>query len=280
MNVDAAFLGFYCDALRVILPCLSGDETKAFLALALHKDAQGKEFPGVRVLSDLTGFPPIEVSGLLNRLEARGYVICLRKAQRDPLTGQIVPDVWIVNPEIVVVSDPVLWNESRLRHASMPESGFPLKSAQAESESIKHRHLSKSSEAESQPPEGAASLFPDYANQSRPAFANTGRNHPVTNSAAGSANAPNSAPQPRIPPSSGAPPLRQLTFQESVHVNAIRQHIADMSAKTAIELVATYGVELVTKAVLQCQERDKKAPIAKKTGWIKTYLKSTRGVKA
>lgn len=279
MNVDAAFLGFYCDALRVILPCLSGDETKAFLALALHKDAQGKEFPGVRVLSDLTGFPPIEVSGLLNRLEARGYVMCIRQAQRDPLTGQIVPDVWIVNPEIVVVSDPVLWNEFRLRHACMPESGFPLKSAQAESESIKQSKLSRVSEAESQPSDGAASLFPDYANQSRPAFASAARSPAVTNHTAGSANAPNSAQQGRIPPRSAAPPLRQLTFQESIHVNAIRQHVADMSAKTAIELVSIYGVEWVNKAVLRCEECDRKSPIAKKTGWIKTYLKSTIGAR-
>lgn len=287
MNVEAAFLGLYCNALRVILPCLTGQETKVFLALALHSDAQGKGYPGVRLLSDLTAFPPDLVSELLGQLQARDLVLCLRKAERDPLTGRIIPDVWIVNPEIVVVSDPILWNEFRLRHSSIPESPFPVKSAQAESDSQKQKQRSISSEAKPQAFDGAATLQKTNANavanravaQPQP-LGDLMRQYGVTNSTTGSANAPNSDPQGRIPPGSGASPLRPLTFQESIQVNAIRQHIADMSAKTAMELVSTYGVELVNQAVLLCQQRDKKAPIAKKTGWIKSYLKSTRGAKA
>lgn len=279
MNVGEAFLGIYCNALRVLLPCLTGQECKLMLALTAHGDGRGVAFPGVRQLADLTAFPPDLVSELLKQLEARDIIVCPEPAHYDFLKKRIVSAVYIGNPEIFVVSDPSLWYEFRLKHSSMLESGFPVKSAQAESDSQKQIQESKSNEVDSMPPEGAASLFPDYANQSRPAHAGTGRNHDRTSSTAGSANAPNSAPQPRIPPGSGAPPLRPLTFQESIQVNAIRQHIADMSAKTAMELVSTYGVELVNQAVLLCEQRDKKAPIAKKTGWIKSYLKSTRGAK-
>lgn len=279
MNVTEAFLGIYCNALRVLLPCLTGQEYKLMGALALHKDDRGVVYPGVRLLSDLTTFPPDLVSELLKQLEAREITVCAEPAHYDFLKKRIVSATYILNPEIFVVSDPSLWHELRLKHSSMLESPFPVKSAQAETESQKQSPGSRSSEAESTAFEGAATLFQDYANQSHRTVPNTGRNHGRTSSTAGSANAPNSAPQDRIPPGSGAPPLRPLTVDETYQVAAIRQHIADMSAKTAMELVATYGVELVGQAVVQCERRDKVSPIRKKTGWIKSYLKSTRGAK-
>lgn len=279
MNVTEAFLGMYCNALRVLWPCLTGQERGLMVALALHIDPRGVVYPGVRTLADLTTFPPDLVSELLKQLEARDIAVCAEPARYDFLKKRIVSATYILNPEIFVVSDPSLWQEFRLKHSSMLESGFPVKSAQADSDSQKQSLGSISSEADSTAFEGAASLFPDYANQSRSTMAGTGRNHVGTSSTAGSANAPNSTAQPKIPPGSAAPPLRPLTFQESIQVAAIRQHIADMSAKTASELVATYGVELVGQAVVMCERRDKVTPIAKKTGWIKSYLKSSRSQK-
>ena len=279
MTVTEAFLGMYCNALRSLWPCLTGQECKLMVALALHKDERGVVYPGVRLLSDLSTFPPDLVSELLKQLEARQIALCAEPAHYDFLKKKIVSATYILNPEIFVISDPSLWQEFRLKHSSMLESTFPVKSAQAESESQKQSLGSINSEAESTAFEGAASLFQDYANQLRPTLAGTGRNHAQTNGSSAGSDPPNSAPQPRIPPGSAAPPPRPLTFQESIQVAAIRQHIADMSAKTAMELVATYGVELVGQAVVMCERRDKVTPIAKKTGWIKSYLKSSRSKK-
>lgn len=279
MNVTESFLGIYVAALRVLLPCLTGQECKLMLALALHTDNRGVAFPGVRELSDLTTFPPDLVSELLKQLEARQIALCVEGSRYDFLKKRIVSAVYIGNPEIFVVSDPSLWQEVRLKHSNMLESPFPLKSAQPESDSQNQILGTRRSEADSTAFEGAASLSKDYANQSRQTMANTTSNHVGTSSTAGSANAPNSTAQPKIPPGSAASPLRPMTFQESIQVAAIRQHIADMSAKTAMELVALYGVELVGQAVTMCERRDKVTPIAKKTGWIKTYLKSTRSKK-
>lgn len=279
MIVTESFLGIYTAALRVLLPVLTGQECRLLLALALHGDNRGVAYPGVRLLSDLTTFPPDLVSELLKQFEARDIAICAEGAHYDLLKKRIVAATYILNPEIFVISDPSLWIEIRLMRSSMLESTFPLKSAQPESDSQKQTLGTRRSEADSTAFEGAASLSKDYANQSRLTMANTTSNHAGTNSTAGSAIAPNSTAQPKIPPGSAAPPLRPLTFQESIQVAAIRQHIADMSAKTAMELVATYGVELVGQAVTACERRDKTTPIVKKTGWIKTYLKSSRSKK-
>lgn len=275
MNVSEAFLGIYCNALRVLLPVMTGQECRLMLALALHKDDRGVVYPGVRLLNELTTFPTETIGTMLDQFEARQIALCAEPARYDFLKKKMVPATYIVNPEIFVVSDPSLWHELRVKHSNMLDSGFPVKSAQAESESQKQSHGSISSEAESTAFEGAASLSKTNAPTNANISAKPSSQHAQTNGSTAGRLPPNSAPQHGIPPGSGAPPLRPLTFQESIQVNAIRQHIADMSAKTAMELVATYGVDLVGQAVVLCERRDKVSPIAKKTGWIKSYLKST-----
>lgn len=273
MTASAPFTGFYSKALRHILPCLSGQETKLFVAVATYTDEQGKCYPGVRELSDITTYPPEAVSHLLTDLEAKGLVITLRKSQRDPLTGRMVPDVYIVNPEIVLVSDLSLWMEIRLRNAYMPESTFPVKSAQAdritEAESEKQNQRSRITA-----PEGAAMLFPNRVDPRAGTSASTGRNHAGTNGDSSSANAPNSPAQPRTPPSSGAPPsVRTLTFTENVAVNAIRRQVPDMGHETAADLITRFGVEQFTAAVMSYKKRSEKIAIKRPTGWIIQNLK-------
>lgn len=275
MNVTESFLGIYTAALRVLLPVLTGQECKLLWALALHTDNRGVAYPGVRVMGDLTTFPPDLVSELLKQLEARSIIICAEGSRYDFLKKRIVSAAYIVNPEIFVVSDPSLWIEIRLKHSNMLESPFPVKSAQPESDSQKQTNRSIRSEADSMPSEGAATLQKTNARTDASSSGRASSSHAQTSTAPQASAPPNSVPQRRTPPGSAASPPRPLTFQESIQVNAIRQHIADMSAKTAMELVSTYGVELVGQAVVLCERRDKVSPIAKKTGWIKTYLKST-----
>lgn len=273
MPANAPFTGFYSKAMRGLLPCLSGQELKVFVAVSTYTDEQGKCYPGVRELSDITTFPPNAISDLLEVLETKGLVLTIRKAQRDPLTGRVVPDVYIVNPEILLVSDLSLWMEIRLRNVSIPESTSPVKSAQADriteadtgyEESAKQNHSR----------EGAAMLFPDpIAMRTRGQFSTAGANGGTPSTARGE-NRPNSPAQLRNPPGSGAPPLtRPLTFQEQTATNAIRRQVSDMSHETAADLIVRFGVEQFTAAVMSYTERAKKIAIKKPTGWIIQNLK-------
>lgn len=269
------FTGLYSERMRNLLPCLSGQELKVFLAVACYTDGQGKCFPGVRALSDVTTYPENAVSDLLADLEAKGLVMTLRKSERDIFTGRMMPDVYAVNPEILLVSDCSLWNEFRLRNVSIPESTFPVKSVQAdriteaesvEAESAKQNHS----------PEGAALLKMPNANTPGVATRSlqAAREYGGTQSTAGGQRQPNSAQQGRIPPGSAAPPLtRPLTFQESIAVTAIRRQVTDMSHETAADLAVRFGVEQFTAAVMSYTERAKKIVIKKPTGWIIQNLK-------
>lgn len=271
MTASAPFTGFYSKALRNVLPCLSGQELKVFVAVASYSDEQGKAWPGVRELADVTTYPPNAISDLLDALEVKGLVLTLRKTQRDPLTGRMVPDVYIVNPEIVLISDLSLWIENRLRHVSIPESTFPVNSAQAdritEAESENQKQRSRITA-----PEGAALL----SNANTPHRPNTTRQNAGAASTAGSQRQPNSRAQRQtIPPTSALPPLAHtLTFAESVAVNAIRREVPDMGHEKATELIARYGVDQFTAAVLSYKKRNAKTPILRPTGWIIRNLES------
>lgn len=267
MTASAPFTGFYSKAMRNLLPCISGQELKVFVAVATYTDEQGKAWPGVRELSDVTTFPPNAISDLLDQLEEKGLVLTIRKTQRDPLTGRMIPDVYIVNPEILLVSDLSLWIEIRLRHVSIPESTFPVKSAQAdritEAESENQKQRSRITALE-----GAALLQKTNA----PHQPNT----PLAERAAPPAgNASTARAASELPPRSAPPPsVRSLSFSENVAVNAIRREVPDMGHEKAVELVATYGVDQFTAAVLSFKKRNAKTPILRPTGWIIRNLQS------
>lgn len=272
MPANEPFTGFYSERTRALLPCLSGQETKVFLAVALSTGPDGTGFPGIRALADYTTYPPNAVSDLLLSLEEKNIVVCIRKNAIDPYTKRMLPDVYGVNPNYVLVSDPTIWNENRLRNACMPESTFPVNSAQAdritEAESDKENQRSRITA-----PEGAALLSnantPGVATRSWEAIGqNGGANNPV-----GSRFQPNSTAQPKIPPGSGAPPLRPLTMQETAAISGVKRHVHDMSHETAADLVIRYGVEQFTAAVMSYTERAKKIAIKKPTGWIIQNLK-------
>lgn len=263
MTANAAFTGFYSKAMRDELRCMSGDETKLFVTIALYSGPDGMARPGVRELHDATGYHTKVVSALLKTLQEKRLVMVLRQNERDPLTGQMLSDVYIVNPEIVLVSNPTLWQENRFRHASMPESHSSVKSAQAEQNRIRKQNQEEES-AKQTASEGAAMLSktnaphqPDMATRSGEA-----------SSTAGSQRQPNSTPQARTPPSSAASPPAKMGFIDSLAVDAIRRQVPDMAHEKAAELVALYGVDQFTAAVLAMKARAKKVAIKKPTGWI------------
>lgn len=267
---DAPFVGFYSLRLRDYLRCLTGQELMVFVALASYVNEAGTCYPGVRELSAVTTYPPQIVSDLLKSLQDKHLVVFLRQAARDPLTGRMVPDVYAVNPEIVLVSKPEIWHENRLRHVSIPESTFPVKSAQpdriTEPESVEPKAVNQNYS-----PEGAATLKNAKANP----HTHASRENAGTTSAAGSAHAPNSHAQRHTPsPGSGAPPSRELTFSESVIANAIRREIPDMSAETVRLLIARHGVDQVNAAVMSYKKRSERQVIKRPTGWIIQNLKS------
>lgn len=286
MTVNVPFTGFYSKALRNILSCVTGQELMVFIAVATFSNAQGKSWPGIRALADITTYPTTAVSHLLKALQEKNLVVCVRKNARDPETHQLIPDVYAVNPEIMLVSDPSSWQEFRFRHSSpfsegdlrdekaltMPESFLSDEIAQAdritEAESQKHKQRSRITA-----PEGAATLPKNQTLATRSLQTN-GANGGAS-STAGSQRQPNSTAQPRRPPGSAVPPTtRPLTFSESVVVNSIRREVPDMGHEIAVKLVAQYGVDKFTAAVLSFKKRNAKTTIARPTGWIIKNLES------
>lgn len=275
MQANAAFTGFYSMALRDILPCLTGQEVKVFVALASYVNELGTCWPGVRELSVVTTFPPQIVSDLLKSLQEKDLVVFLRQSERDPLTGKMRADVYGLNPAIVLISNPAAWNENRLTHVSMPESGFPVKSAQpdriTEAESEKQMQRSRITALE-----GAASQQdPNAPHQPNTSPGVTIRRAERAASQQATPRQPSAAPY--LPPSSAPPPSqnwRELSFQEATAANAVRRQVADMSADTVRSLIIRFGVEQVYAAVSSYKDRSAKHPILRPTGWIIRNLES------
>lgn len=272
MTAKAPFTAFYSPKLRDILPCLSAQETKLFVALATYMNDLGTCWPGVRELAAITTFPPEVVSDLLQSLQAKKLIIFLRQSERDPLTGKMRADVYAINPEIALVSNTAAWDENLNRHSSIPESDFSVKSAQAdrftEAETGNQKQRSRFTA-----PEGAASL-PKFDQPH--ALGELIDLYTLPFSAAGNAKASNSAAQRQThPPSSAAPPSHEMTFAELSVANAIRRDVPDISSETVRKLIKTYGVEQVAAAVGSYKKRSAKHHIAKPTGWIIRNLESS-----
>lgn len=276
MPVDVPFTGFYSKAMREALPCLSGAELMVFIAIASFTGEEGTAYPGVRTLAQITNYSTTAISALLKTLEAKEFVICLRKNERDPITHVLVPDVYAVNPALIVVSKPFLWQENRFRHASMPESLLTEEFAQAdritEAESEKQKQQSRITA-----PEGTAALQNanarvDMRNGAKPGSKNAG-----ADSTAGSANAPDS-PRSAYPPPSSAPSPSNLSLTETMTINSVRRKVPDMGHEVALQLVKSYGVDQFIAAVMAYDERNRKKPILRPTGWIIRNLQS--GAKA
>jgi len=262
-------------ALRDILPCLTGQEVKVFLALATYVNDLGTCWPGVRELSAVTTFPPQIVSELLKSLCEKDLVIFLRQSERDPLTGKIRADVYGVNPSIVLISNPAAWNENRLRHVSIPESNFPVKSAQpdriTEPDSENQMQRSRITALEG----AATQQSPNAPHQPNTPMAT--RTHTERKAASQQATPRQPSAAPNLPPRSAPPPSqqwRELDFQEAVAANAVRRQVADMSADTVRSLIIRFGVEQVYAAVSSYKDRSAKHPILRPTGWIIRNLES------
>lgn len=268
MPVNAPFTGFYSAAMRDQLRCITDEELRVFFAVSLYSGPNGAARPGVRELHDATGYHTELVSQTLKTLQQKNLVMVLRQNERDPLTGQMLANVYVVNPDLVLVSDPSFWQQNRVRHASMPESTFPVKPAQAEQNRIRKQNQEVDT-AKQTAIEGAAGLSPSphMATRITPP-ANTVGHHHETQRTAGSANAPNSPTQSRTPPGSAVPPSRNLSFVDSLAVEAIRRQVVDMPHEKAAELVALYGIDRFTATVLAMKERAKKVTIKRPTGWI------------
>lgn len=281
MAASAPFTGFYSKAMRDQLRCMSGDEAKMFVTVALYSGPDGKAGPGVRELHDATGYHTEECSALLKVLQAKGLVIILRQNERDALSGQMLPNVYIVNPDIVLVKDRTLWQENRVRHASMPESGFPVKTVQAEQNRIRKQNQEVET-AKQTASEGGALLQKANANTTDLATrtrgeASTASPNGGTQSTTSRQRQPNSSRSAELPPSSGAPPSANLSFVDSLAVEAIRRQVPDMSHEKAVELVQKFGVNQFTAAVMAMKERAKRVTVKRPTGWIQRSLEKGAG---
>lgn len=275
MHRNVPFTGFYSLPMREAMRCLSDRERVLFVTIALYSGPNGTARPGVRELHEATGYHTKLISDLLDELHRRGLVMILRRGERDPLTQQILSDVYAVNPDLVLVSDDRLWHENRVRHNAstppvapyiMPESLSSVKTVQAEQNRFRKQNQgSINSEADSTQ-DGAAPL-PNAADVATRSKVTKGEDEGASSSA-GSQRQPNSTTQSRTPPGSVPPPSPKLSFTDNLAVEAIRRQVTDMSHEKAVELVALYGVDRFTAAVMAMKARAKKVTIKRPTGWI------------
>lgn len=121
MTLAKSFTGIYVESLRELITCLPDAAFRLFAQIATYIDRVGKCWPGIRELSTRTGMRPNDVIEVLQYLESIDLVRCLRRNAHDPVTGQKQPNVYVVNPNFVVVSSPIIsceqWSYTLLQNS-------------------------------------------------------------------------------------------------------------------------------------------------------------------
>lgn len=275
------FRGLFADGIREVLPLLTGQETKVFLAMVSYCDTSGKAHAGQRELADLTTYSQPIVSELMASLCRKGIAVMVRRDARDSETGRLLPNVYAINPKILLCAEAPAF----FRYVNMPDNHLREDFAQEYRINKTESGKEESIKQNQQHFEGAASLSNANTAMATRSFEGASRNTTPQRQQTTATASPYNNSDSKYPknsdsnspsPSSAAPPPRELTFSEAICANQIRQHVKDMNDVTARRLVVTYGTEQVYAAVNSYVERNKKAPIAKPTGWIIANLRSGR----
>lgn len=91
------FTRVYSEKLFEAIQTLPERELRLWLALVAYADIHAVCFPGIAALSAITGYRQENIIELLQALADRGFIEFLRRAQRDPLTRQMMSNVYRVD---------------------------------------------------------------------------------------------------------------------------------------------------------------------------------------
>jgi hypothetical protein len=103
--MSASFTAFYTQDLRETIGTLSHKALRVYVLLATYADKRGVCWPGVKELSERANMRVESVMDGLQELEQLALICYARRNERDPITGKIVPNVYIVSGSLVRSAD-------------------------------------------------------------------------------------------------------------------------------------------------------------------------------
>lgn len=99
------FTGLYSAKIRDVLLHLPECELRVFLALVSYADNTGISYPGLRTISNDTGYRIEEIQTAIRNLIRIKLVALIRHNARDSITGQRLADVLGFSPYVLVISN-------------------------------------------------------------------------------------------------------------------------------------------------------------------------------
>jgi len=303
--MSEAFTGIYSAALKDLCRNMDADDLQVFLFLAAHADHTGKCRPGVKYIGQSLDLRFEEVRYRLDRLERQGLFRYLRRNSRDELTGEFLPDVYAINPRILLTKSPVTLSAENAEQAPVPHTAenaehdqfriAPVQPSQPESEPDVRPDVLKPNEVnQHQQPEefpnygkkpvtGASSIpgsAPSYAwgeeSNAKPQTQSTGQSAP-----AGTKPAPAGHVEDNTPPSSAPPPIqpmiRYVNALEDAHLEALANEVKAMAPTrlyNARELVMRYGEVNIRKGLMQLAAAKAKGSVYNPMGLLTTWLRT------
>lgn len=94
---------------------------KVLMYLAGRADSIGRCYPGVTLIAQECNLHPDTVYKALNSLCELGYMLYLRKNAYDPILGKKLPNVYMVSPSFLELSDTCKVSANNLWHSHYPK---------------------------------------------------------------------------------------------------------------------------------------------------------------
>lgn len=309
---DKPFTGFYSAALRDLVGNLEPRDVVLFVLLSSYADERGVCWPGLRELHKFTGWRADELRYRLDRLERQGLFRFLRRGSQDAITGRFQPDVYQMNPSLILTKKPVPYapenaEQEPVPHVAenaehdlfriapsqptQPESITRFKNQNQEPESLtstnKHTQTPVEDSEGGLFRMGADSWDNEEEIQKPKANTNTNTKSQATGSPApaGTKPAPAGQAKANTPPGSAAPPIKpigsyKIALSDS-SLEALANEVYTLAAPTKLynarELVMVYGAESVRKSLGQLVAAKSKGNVYNPMGLLTKWLRMGAG---
>lgn len=123
MGKVISFTAFYSQELRALIPQLSHKAFRMYILIATYADRGGMCYPGLEELMESSAMGADSVIAGLRELEELALISYARRNERDPITGRMMRNVYIVSGCLMRGADS--WNDSSSEHEPIPD--FVLK---------------------------------------------------------------------------------------------------------------------------------------------------------
>jgi type IV secretory pathway VirB10-like protein len=206
MNMSStSFTAFYTQELRETIGSLSHKALRVYVLLATYADKRGVCWPGVKELSERANMRVESVLDGLQELESLALICYARRNERDPITGRVMPNVYVISGSLVRSADSVFDPSFELE----PIPPFELKSETTneitndnKQESKNHLQAPPPSTKPRREAEKQAAPGRDYANEPQDVEKTKAKSkkQPRQDNAVGTAPQNSKSPTPPYPP--------------------------------------------------------------------------------